>query len=373
MKRSVDLMFLMVVISCIGFGLVGCGDTETSASGAATETGSGSGTLSLEAQVSVASTSSFSLPGLVVKNVTESTASNKTVTCQDLTGATIGTCTTDSSGECTITGITEDQVKAGVVLVAATDTVLLHSYRQYTAEEIAATPAGTSLEAVPVNSEEDMAYAVAQTACSGNLASCDTVDRDCVVEATTAMATGGSPSESDMKGYVEAMLEAHKVAISNAPAGTSPADLLKKGLDGDPAAYTGVAGTRTPTGSVPISDAVQNFDAMMDKITTAYCAKTDAATKSVWQQVREDAKTGQETFQPKAVIGIFEGFKPSELGEYEIEDFRGFAQALPQLDNGFDMFANHEKARLAARNMFREGAFTDPSKAPVALGVVAST
>lgn len=355
-------LFKIVIASVLLAGTwSGCGGSSSST--ATTD-------LSLGVSVATPTSANFSLPqkGFGAK-VVEASTSGTTVTCEDTSGNVIGTgCTTTSDGTCTITGLTAAQLQAGVVVNAAdANDVEIHAYRQYSSTETA-----TTLETVPVNSKEDLAYSVTLDACGGTLGDCPaTVDRDCLQEATTALIGDDTPSTSDLGGYAEAALSAMAAAHINATAGVNPSDLARQAIGGTVTGLADVAGTTTSTGSVPVVDAFTNFATLMDSIKTAYCDKTEGS--STWDTVKAAGTTAGETFSPKAVAGIFKVFQPTELGEYEVEDFRGYATSIPTITGGFQIFGDNAKARQTARNSFREGMFVDPTKAGVAMGMMAAT
>ena len=348
--------------------------------------GSSSGSsdgLSVEASVSQPSTnvSALKLPsgvrGLMMQAaVTEASAEGIVVHAEDTAGTEIGTpCTTDSTGTCDVTGLTSAQLEAGIVLVAEdAEGVPIHAYQEYEAADVTAAEASGDALAAPVNTETDAAYGVLEYFCNDDLANCTgsedslTVNRDCIVQATSALMGDDDPSTDDLGGYAEALYEAHANAIAGATAGANPADLMREALGGDPTGFTGTAGTTVGDDDIPVEDSIENFVIMMDTIRDSFCAAA-AGAETTYETTHTEAGT---EFDPAAMVGMFRYFTPDEIGEYEVEDFRGFAGALPALDGGFRIF-DHPEARRTAVNMFRNGGFADPTKAGAALGFMGAT
>lgn len=360
MKASAQYLW----ISAFVIGICSCGG----GGGSSTTTSSG---LSLTASVSTPTVSSNLAAGLkavsVGKAVTETAAEGKEVVCLDTAGNEIGTgCTTGADGECAITGLTSAQLEAGVTVVSDPEGAPQHSYRIYESSETDTIAAGTETT-VPVNTEEDIAYAVLKDACSNDLANCaTTIDPKCIVEAIPTFIgdSDDTPSTSTLKGYAEAIYQAQATAI--AAGSGNPADLLASALGGSPSGYTALAGSSVS--DVPVSDAASNMNTLADTIVNSFC-KPDASTnKSQWKEIKDAATTAGETFAPIAMLP-FVHFSPNELTNYEVADFRGFAQALPNLEGAFSAFGAGRQQQLLARNLFREGAFADPTRAGPALAM----
>lgn len=354
-----------------GFAFLSANFVGTWGCGGGGGAGGESGGLSIQANVAAPTTSALSVSSLAVgdrigtsgsKRITEETAAGVECHAEDLEGNEIGTpCTTDDSGSCEITGLTADQIAAGVVIVTETG---MHDLVFASDEEIADAEAGTPVPST-VNTESDMTYAVVTHECSDDLAGCGaTIDLDALEEATMAVVGDDDPSADNLGGYAEAVLEAHATAIEAGTGDRPPAELLEAALEGDPSAITAIVGESVS--DVPVADAVTNFGAMVTEIVESYCDPETAT----WDTVKAE---GGEEFDPKAIVGIFKGFTSTEISEYEPEDFRGFAAALPDLLGGFTMFGAHDEARRALVEQFRLGAFADPTKAGPALGMLAAT
>lgn len=386
MKQAIYSPIIIGIVACLSLATVKCGGSGSdtaSTSGTSTDGDSPStrGSLGIEATVAQPTNASVSealgrsisrsMGYVKPKAVSEESAAGVVVHAEDTEGTTIGDpCTTDASGTCEVTGLTAEQLEAGVVLVADDGTTVLHDIEQPTAEEIAAAETSGDPIAADVNTESDMSYAVVSSTCDGDLKNCQaTIDLPCMKQAIAAVMEDATPQTDDLGGFAGALFTAHAAAISNAVQGQKPADLMKQALGGQTSVLTAVTGESVS--DVPVADALSNFGTMMDAIKESYCEIPTPGEKAPWRDIKESAG---DNFDPRAMAGIFTGFTPTEFGEYHPEDFRGFAQALPNLEGGFQMFGLHPEARQAAIEQFRLGAFAgaDSGKVGAALGFMAA-
>lgn len=349
----------------------GCGSSAT------TTTGTDTGALSVQATVTSPTSASLSLPalkigqsGMVVythKRIEEAVATGVAVHAEDDSGEEIGTgCTTGADGACEITDLTSAQLTAGYVIVADDGDVPLHAFEKPTEAEVtAAEAAGEPLEAT-VDTESDLTFAVLQSSCDDDIANCAaTFDSKCIRDAIPSLVGDDDASADNLGGYMEALFQAHANAIAGAAtSGINPADLMKDALGGNPTAFAAAAGATVS--DVPVTDAVTNAATMITSLTTAYCAPVDGIPP--WNTASAAAD-----FDPKAMVGVFKEFTGAEIGDFSAVDFRGFAQALPNLTGGFQMFGDHPEARRALGEQFRLGSFATAANAGPALGFMAAT
>lgn len=368
-----------LVLSTHFSGSGGCGGSSTRGADAGTDSTEATGALSIEATVSTPTTASLSLPmldvgdsGVVIKTkgIEQTTAEAVEVHAEDTEGNEIGnSCVTDASGACEVTGLTAEQITAGVILVADNGETTIHSYVEHTDEEATEAEAAGTAFSEPCDTETDVSYAYLKADCKDGLKSCgDTVDRRCLKEVTEAVMGDDEGSSDDLGGYCEVFLEAHAGTVKGG-SGITPADVLGSAIDsGTVTEITGIVGEKVE--GVPVADALKNCKEMLAKMKDAYCTKGSPTEETTWHTLREENRA---EFDPKAMAGIFKGFTGSEIGQYEAEDFRGYANAIPGLTGGFAMFGGHEEARRSCVEQFRLGAFRDPAKAGPAMGFMAAS
>lgn len=311
----------------------------------------------------------------------EQVAEGMLVHAEDLSGNVLGNPgTTDATGVANITGLTQAQLEAGVVIVALDpDTnVPMHSYLEPTDEAIDAAIAGTPIEEV-VDSTTDMAMAVIEAACGADgLATCGaTTDMNAIREAVASVvdsdgdgASDDTPGSDDLAGMIAALYEAHQVALVNATEGVDPAALMADALEDNGSATGLIAVTGESIEDVPIADAASEFKQMIDTLIDSYCEKDETTGDSTWTTLKSETETEGETFVPLAFVGPFRELTPGEIANYSADHFKNFATNLPAL-GGVTAFGNSQDARRAFMEQMRLGAgFNDATLAGPALGMM---